>query len=82
MRAASVLPDRLELSVVGMPAGSDPADIVGEEGGAERMRALLERAVPFARFQIERTLERARDDEALSAGRQRHPPAAAGHPPR
>ena len=38
VRAASVLPDRLELRVVGMPAGSDPADIVGEEGGAERMR--------------------------------------------
>ncbi len=66
VRAASVLPDRLELKVVGMPAGSDPADIVGEEGGAERMRGLLESAVPFARFQIERTLERARDDEALS----------------
>ena len=30
------------------------------------MRGLLESAVPFARFQIERTLERARDDEALS----------------
>jgi len=67
VRAASVLPDRLELRVVGMPAGSDPADVVGEEGGAERMRGLLDRAVPFARFQIERTLEGARDDEALSA---------------
>ena len=50
VRAASVLPDRLELRVVGMPAGSDPADVVGEEGGAERMRGLLEGAVPFARF--------------------------------
>ena len=66
VRAASVLPGRLELRVVGMPAGSDPADVVGEEGGAERMRGLLEGAVPFARFQIERTLERSRDDEALS----------------
>jgi DNA primase len=67
VRAAFVLPDRLELRVVGMPAGADPADVVGEEGGAERMRGLLEGAVPFARFQIERTLERSRDDEALSA---------------
>ena len=65
VRAASVLPDRLELRVVGLPPGADPADIVGEEGGAERMAGLLERAVPFARFQVERTLEGARDDEAL-----------------
>jgi DNA primase len=66
VRAASVLPERLELRVVGMPAGSDPADIMGEEGGAERMRGLLEGAVPFARFQIERTLAGRRDDEALA----------------
>ncbi len=58
-RAASVLPSRLELRVVPLPSGSDPADIVGQEGGAERMKALLDRAVPFARFQVERTLERA-----------------------
>ena len=58
-RAASALPSRLELRVVPLPPGADPADIVGEEGGAERMRALLDRAVPFARFQVERTLERA-----------------------
>jgi DNA primase len=57
VRAASVLPGRLELRVVGLPPGSDPADIVGEEGGAGRMRGLLEGAVPFARFQVERTLE-------------------------
>ena len=54
-----MLPSRLELRVVPLPSGADPADIVGEEGGAERMRALLDRAVPFARFQVERTLERA-----------------------
>ena len=57
---------RLELKVVPMPPGSDPADVVGEEGGAERMKALLEGAVPFERFRIERTLERSRDDEALA----------------
>ena len=45
---------------------SDPADIVGEEGGAERMRALLDRAVPFARFQVERTLERALGADATA----------------
>src|SRR5215213_1968347 len=57
VRAASVLPERLELRVVPLPPGADPADIVGEEGGADRMRTLLDRAVPFARFQVERTLE-------------------------
>jgi DNA primase len=57
---------RLELKAVPMPPGADPADIVAEEGGAERMRDLLGSAVPFARFQVERTLEGARDDEALA----------------
>jgi DNA primase len=66
VRAASVLPSRLELRVVPLPAGADPADIVGEEGGAERMRALLDRAVPFARFQVERTLERALGADATA----------------
>src|SRR5829696_4366649 len=64
VRAASALPDRLELRVVPLPPGADPADIVGEEGGAQRMRALLDRAVPFARFQVERTLETARSADA------------------
>ena len=65
-RAATVLPDRVELRVVPLPPGADPADIVGEEGGAERMRALLDASVPFARFAIERILERGQDDEALT----------------
>jgi DNA primase len=66
VRAASVLPERLELRVVPLPPGSDPADIVGEEGGADRMRSLLERSVPFARFQVERILAGGRDDDALT----------------
>ena len=66
VRAASVLPDRLELRVVPLPPGADPADIVGEEGGAERMKALLERAIRFERFQVERILETGRDDDALT----------------
>jgi DNA primase len=65
-RAASVLPARLELRVVPLPPGADPADIVGEEGGADRMRALLDRAMPFARFQVERTLERASGADATA----------------
>jgi DNA primase len=66
VRAASVLPERLELRVVPLPSGSDPADIVGEEGGADRMRGLLERSVPFARFQVERILAGGSDDDALT----------------
>ena len=66
VRAAAVLPDRLELRVVPLPPGADPADIVGEEGGAERMRTLLDGAVPFARFQVERTLERALGADATA----------------
>ena len=65
-KAATVLPDRVELRVVPLPPGADPADIVGEEGGAERMRSLLDASVPFARFAIERILERGQDDEALT----------------
>jgi DNA primase len=66
VRAAAVLPSRLELRVVPLPPGADPADIVGEEGGAERMRTLLDGAVPFARFQVERTLERALGADATA----------------
>jgi DNA primase len=66
VRAASVLPSRLELRVVPLPPGADPADIVGEEGGAERMRTLLDGAVPFARFQVERTLARASGADATA----------------
>jgi DNA primase len=65
-KAATVLPDRVELRVVPLPPGADPADIVGEAGGAERMRGLLDASVPFARFAIERILERGQDDEALT----------------
>ena len=77
-----MLPDRLELRVVPLPPGADPADIVGEEGGAERMRALLDASGPVRALR-DRAHPRARprDDEALtrSAG---HQAAATGHPPR
>jgi DNA primase len=47
----------VEFKIVRLPAGSDPADVVQSEGG-DAMRALLERAVPLARFEVERALER------------------------
>jgi DNA primase len=46
----------VEFRIVRLPAGSDPADVV-QRDGADAMRALLERAVPIARFEVERALE-------------------------
>jgi DNA primase len=46
---------RLELRVVPLPAGSDPAELVQEQG-AEAMRDLVERSVPFVRFHVEHIL--------------------------
>jgi DNA primase len=48
---------RIEARVVRLPPGRDPADVVLDDG-ADAMRALLERAVPVERFQVERVLER------------------------
>jgi DNA primase len=56
VRAAQVAKDRkLELRVVPLPAGRDPADVIAEEGG-DAMRGLAERSVPFVRFRVEREL--------------------------
>ena len=46
----------VEFRIVRLPPGSDPADVVQREG-ADTMRSLLERAVPIARFEVERALE-------------------------
>jgi DNA primase len=47
----------LDFRIVRLPAGEDPADVV-QRDGPDAMRALLERAVPYARFEVERALER------------------------
>jgi DNA primase len=58
VRAASLAGARkLELRVVPLPAGRDPADLVGLEG-ADAVRARVERAIPFADFQVQRIVER------------------------
>jgi len=58
VRAASLAGARkLELRVVPLPAGRDPADLVGLEG-ADALRERVERAVPFADFQVQRIIER------------------------
>jgi DNA primase len=57
LRASTLAAKRkLELRVVAMPAGSDPAEIVHNDG-AEAMAALVEASVPFVRFRVERALE-------------------------
>ncbi len=57
VRAAKVAAGRkLELRVVPLPAGSDPADIVQAEG-AEKITALVQASVPFVRFRVDRVLK-------------------------
>jgi len=48
---------RLDLRVAPLPGGSDPADLVQQEGGAAKVRALVEQgSIAFVRFQAERVL--------------------------
>jgi DNA primase len=49
---------KLNLRVVPMPDGLDPADVV-QQKGADAAREMVGRSVPFVRFQIERELARA-----------------------
>jgi DNA primase len=57
LRAARVAEGRkLELRVVPLPEGKDPADIVGEPGGAARLGELVDASMPFVRFRVERAL--------------------------
>ena len=57
LRAANVAAGRkLELRVVPLPRGEDPAALVQREGGAEIERRIAE-SVPFVRFRVLRALE-------------------------
>ncbi len=56
LKAAGLAAKRkLELRVVALPQGADPADLV-QRDGAEAIGALVEQAVPFVRFRVERVL--------------------------
>ena len=69
LRAARSASDRgVELRVVAMPEGQDPADMLAE-GGAESFLSRVERAVPVAEFEVGRVLADADLDTA--AGRDR-----------
>jgi DNA primase len=57
LRAAGLAARRkLELRVVPLPAGTDPAELVQGEGAAAIERA-IEASLPFARFRVERVLD-------------------------
>ena len=58
LRAAKVAAGRkLELRVVPLPAGQDPADVVAD-GGPDAIRALVDASVPFVSFRVQRELSR------------------------
>ena len=51
---------KLELRVVELPAGTDPAELV-QRGGAQAIEQAVGAAVPFVRFRVERVLESGED---------------------
>jgi DNA primase len=59
---------KLELRVVELPAGTDPAELV-QQGGAEAIEAAVSRAAPFVRFRVERVL--VNGDDSTPEGRDR-----------
>ncbi len=67
LRAARVAAQRkLELRVVALPQGADPAELIQREG-AQSMREAIGRSVPFVRFRVEQVL--AAGDHASAEGR-------------
>jgi DNA primase len=58
----------VEFKIVDLPAGQDPADVVQTEG-RDAMLALLDRAVPVARWEVQRALDSG--DTATPEGRDR-----------
>jgi len=70
MLRASSLADRrkLELRVVLLPAGTDPAELI-QRDGPEAIRAAIEQSVPFVRFRVERVL--AAGDHSSPEGQDR-----------
>lgn len=69
LRVAKVAAGRkLELRVVPLPPGRDPADVVAD-GGPEAIGALVEESVPFVAFRVAREL--AREDLASAEAKDR-----------
>ena len=59
---------KLELRVVPLPAGADPAELI-QRDGPEAMSAAVAASVPFIRFRVERVL--ADGDDSSSEGQDR-----------
>jgi DNA primase len=69
LRAAQLTGRRkLELRVVPLPEGADPAEVI-ETSGADALRERVARSVPFVKFHVERILER--HDTTSAEGRDR-----------
>jgi DNA primase len=69
LRAAGLAAGRrLELRVVPLPEGADPADLVQQQG-VEALRDLVQGSVPFVVFQVRRILDQA--DTRSAEGRDR-----------
>jgi DNA primase len=63
LRGSTIAEKRnLELKVVPLPVGADPAELI-QRDGAGAIEAAVGRAVPFVRFRVERVLE-AGDDQS------------------
>lgn len=68
LRAAQLTDQRkLELRVVPLPEGTDPAELI-EGAGADALRARVAESVPFVAFHVERVLER--NDTRSAEGRE------------
>ena len=70
MLKAAQLTDRrnLELRVVPLPEGTDPADLI-DRAGADALRERVEASVPFVAFHVDRVFER--NDTRSAEGRDR-----------
>ena len=67
LRAAQLTDQRnLELRVVPLPPGTDPADLI-ERAGADALRERVDASVPFVAFHVDRVLER--NDTRSAEGR-------------
>ena len=69
LRASTLAARRkLELRVVPLPPGADPAELIQRDGAAA-IEAAVARSVPFVRFRVERALEAG--DDSSPEGRDR-----------
>jgi DNA primase len=69
LRASALAAKRgLELRVVPLPAGADPAELIQRQG-AEAMAAAVEASIPFVRFRVQQVLDSG--DAGTAEGRDR-----------